>query len=78
MSAMAEVLRSPLAARAMFGGRPKGDAVTLTARQTRSEVRSTEQVVHESTRSMLLADNRILTTSGKRDIIFSPNYERGT
>jgi hypothetical protein len=45
MSAMAEVLRSPLAARAMFGGRPKGDAVTLTARQTRSEVRSTEQVV---------------------------------
>jgi hypothetical protein len=74
---MAEVLRSPLAARAMFGVRPKGDAVRVTARQTRSEVRSTEQVVHESTRSMLLAYNSILTKSGKRDIIFSPNYERG-
>jgi hypothetical protein len=60
MSVMAEVLRSPLAARAMFGVRPKGDAVTLTARQTRGEVRS-----------------YILTKSGKRDIIFSPNYERG-
>jgi hypothetical protein len=27
-------LASPLAARATFGVRPKGDAVTLTARQT--------------------------------------------